>query len=83
MSDDACLVIHCSSLIYFTYLEMIIHMFDLPRDHYWLRISYKGGVAVTEAVKILALPRRGGGGGLTPAKIFLVDMSQCTEANLK
>ena len=42
----------------------------------------KGGVTVTKAVKILALPRRGRG-GLTPAKIFLVDLSQCTEANLK
>ena len=29
---------------------------------------YKGGVAVIEAVKILALPKRGG--GLTHAKIF-------------
>ena len=42
----------------------------------------KGGVAVTEAVKILALPRRGRG-GLTPAKNFLVDLSKRMEANLK
>ena len=41
MSDDACLVIHCSPLIYFTYLEMIIHIFDVPRDHYCLPFSYK------------------------------------------
>ena len=32
----------------------------------------KGGVAGTGAVKILALPKRGG--GLTYAKIFLVDL---------
>ena len=34
----------------------------------------KGGVAVIKAVKILALPRRGMG-GLTLAKICLVDLT--------
>ena len=36
----------------------------------------KGKVGVTGALKILALPKRGGWvGGGTPAKIFLVDLT--------
>ena len=42
----------------------------------------KGGVAMTGASKILALPERGGK-GLTHAKIYLVDLIKCTKANLK
>ena len=48
---------------------------NLTGFYFKLGIGSKGGVAVTDAVKILALPRRGAGGGLTPAKIFLVDLS--------
>ena len=34
----------------------------------------KGGVGGTGAVKILALPKRGGGGGSDPCQDFLVDL---------
>ena len=37
-------------------------------------LANKGGPSVIEALKILALPKKGGGGGLTHAKIFLVDL---------
>ena len=43
---------------------------------------HKGPIGIIGALKILALPKRGGGGS-DPAKIFLEDLTYCTEANLK
>ena len=47
-----------------------VHHFILSHNKMDLNSLAKGGVEVIKAVKILALPRRGRGGGLTPAKIF-------------
>ena len=43
---------------------------------------HKGPIGIIGALKILALPKKAGA-GRTPAKIFLVDFTSCTEANLK
>ena len=43
----------------------------------------KGRVAVTIPVKILALPKRGRGGGVLIMSRFFVDFILCTKTNIK
>ena len=70
---------------YFRLISKIIHLIlqncigFLASENALEVMRVYGGVQ--KPLKILALPRRGGGG--TPANICLVDLTYCTEVNLK
>ena len=83
-------LVHCLESCLDTHRDTAHSITHAPKVHidtntrtirYEIQGAIREGVGEIGALKILALPKRGGGS--EPCQDFLVDLTYCTEANLK